>query len=154
MEVTQDFVSAFNRAIYRESAGSIKVSSNTVASTSSWFPSLKVDNVTMIGWSVVMKYRPHNSGSEKTHLERKSVEIEVTIAGRERHPKMVANEVAPVIVNPLAANAKYAFAHIPLTTPLRLDVPFEDQREVFKEIVEHTKTLTDWYRKSILGADF
>lgn len=64
MEVTQDLVSAFNRAIYRESAGSIKVSSNTVASTSSWFPSLKVDNVTMIGWSVVMKYRPHNSGSE------------------------------------------------------------------------------------------
>lgn len=67
---------------------------------------------------------------------------------------MVAKEVAPVIVNPLAANAKYAFAHIPLTTPLRLDVPLEDQREVFKEIVEHTKTLTGWYRKAILNVDF
>ena len=154
MEVTQDFVSAFNRAIYRESDGSIKVSSNTVASTSSWFPSLKVDHVTMIGWSVVMKYRPHNSGPEKTHLERKSVEIEVTIAGRERHPKMVAKAVAPVIVNALAPTAKYAFAHIPLTTPLRLDVPFDEQREVFKEIVEHTKTLTGWYRKAILNVDF
>ena len=108
----------------------------------------------MLGWSVVMKYRPHNSGADKTHLERKSVEIEVTTAGRERHPKMVAKAVAPVIVNALAPTAKYAFAHIPLTTPLRLDVPFDEQREVFKEIVEHVRTLTTWYRSAILNVDF
>jgi hypothetical protein len=101
-----------------------------------------------------MKYRPHNSQMVGNHLERAAVELEVTSIGQERYAKMVSKAVEPITVNPLSSKVKYAFAHIPLTTPLRLDVPFDEQREVFKEIVEHVRTLTIWYRSAILNVDF
>lgn len=154
MDLDKAYILKFGTQITVASAGSMSVDKSSIAAVDRWFPSIKVDGMSMIGWSIVMKYRPHNSAEAGDKLIRSAVELEVTSVGLERYEKMVAKAVAPIIVNELFSKVTYAFAHIPLTTPLRLDVPFEDQREVFKEIVEHTKTLTDWYRKSILGADF
>jgi hypothetical protein len=67
---------------------------------------------------------------------------------------MKVKEVPPIIVNDIRDGDTYAYAHIPLTTPLRLDVPFDQQSEVFEEIVSHVRTLTTWYRSAILNVDF
>ena len=66
---------------------------------------------------------------------------------------MVSKAVEPINVNPLSPKVKYAFAHVPLTTPLRLDVPFDQQRDVFTEIAKHVRTLSNWYRTAILNVD-
>jgi hypothetical protein len=156
MESTKDFVDKFNRAIFQKSGGDINVNSKTDASIESWFPSLKVDNVTMNGWFIVMKYRPHLSGNSLDKQQRRNVELEVRGdgGGVYRHPKMKVKEVPPIIVNDIRDGDTYAYAHIPLTTPLRLDVPFDQQSEVFEEIVSHVRTLTTWYRSAILNVDF
>jgi hypothetical protein len=154
MDLDKAFMLKFGAQITIASGGTMSVDTSSEATLEKWFPSIKIDGVSMIGWSIVMKYRPHNSQMVGNHLERAAVELEVTSIGQERYAKMVSKAVEPITVNPLSSKVKYAFAHIPLTTPLRLDVPFDEQREVFKEIVEHVRTLTIWYRSAILNVDF
>jgi hypothetical protein len=143
----------FGSQITIASGGIMSVDKSSVAALEKWFPSIKIEGVSMIGWSVVMKYRPHNSDLDGNQSERTTVELEVTSIGQERYAKMVSKAVEPITVNPLSPNVKYAFAHIPLTTPLRLDVPFDQQRDVFREIVEHVRTLSNWYRTAILNVE-
>jgi hypothetical protein len=156
MDLDKAFILKFGSQITVASAGTMSVDKSSIAAVDRWFPSIKVDGMSMNGWFIVMKYRPHLSGNSLDKQMRCNVELEVRQdgGGVGRHPKMMAKVVPPIIVNEVKDSDEYAYAHIPLTTPLRLDVPFEDQREVFKEIVEHTKTLTGWYRKAILNVDF
>ena len=156
MKIDSEFLKRFSNEVSRASEGDFRVDSSTNASLEKWFPSIQDRNNSMNGWFIVMKYRPHLSGNSLDKQMRCNVELEVRQdgGGVGRQPKMMAKVVPPIIVNKVKDSDTYAYAHIPLTTPLRLDIPFDEQREVFKEIVEHTKTLTGWYRKSILGADF
>jgi len=153
MDLDKAFMLKFGAQITIASGGTMSVDTSSEATLEKWFPSIKLDGVSMIGWSIVMKYRPHNSQVVGNHLERAAVELEVTSIGQERYAKMVSKAVEPITVNPLSPKVKYAFAHVPLTTPLRLDVPFDQQRDVFTEIVKHVRTLSNWYRTAILNVE-
>lgn len=153
MDLDKAFILKFGAQITIASDGAMSVDTSSEASQEKWFPSIKIAGVSMIGWSIVMKYRPHNSRVSGNHSERTAVELEVTSIGQDRYAKMVAKAVDPITVNPLSPKVKYAFAHIPLTTPLRLDVPFDQQRDVFREVVEHVRTLSNWYRTAILNVE-
>jgi len=149
-------INQFSNEISRASTGDYRVDTSTSAALDKWFPSIQDRNNSMNGWFIVMKYRPHLSGNSLDKQQRRNVELEVRGdgGGVYRHPKMKAKEVPPIIVNDIRDGDKYAYAHIPLTTPLRLDVPFDQQREVIEEIVNHTAKLMSWYRSAILNVDF
>lgn len=153
MDLDKAYMLKFGAQLTIASGGTMSVDTSSEATLEKWFPSIKLDGVSMIGWSIVMKYRPHNSHVVGNHLERAAVELEVTSIGQERYAKMVSKAVEPVTVIPLSPKVTYAFAHVPLTTPLRLDVPFDQQRDVFTEIVKHVRTLSTWYRTAILNVE-
>jgi hypothetical protein len=156
MKMEPALINQFSNEISRASTGDYRVDTSTSAALDKWFPSIQDRNNSMNGWFIVMKYRPHLSGNSLDKQQRRNVELEVRGdgGGVYRHPKMKAKEVPPIIVNDIRDGDKYAYAHIPLTTPLRLDVPFDQQREVIEEIVNHTAKLMSWYRSAILNVDF
>lgn len=148
-----ELIKQFSNEISRASKGDFRVDTSTSAALDKWFPSIQDRNNSMNGWFIVMKYRPHLSGNSLHKQQRSNVELEVRGEGGGvyRHPKMKAKEVQPIIVNDVNDGDTYAYAHIPLTSPLQLDVPFDQQREVIEEIVNHTAALMSWYRTAILN---
>ncbi len=147
---TQEVFGALNRELFAVSGGTVRIRTTTAKSVEAWFPSvefvesngkpLKIDNC-----KLTLKYRPHGSDDVVSLFERTVIELEYSKVNIGLHTKMKSTKHPIIVVNELAADDKYMFAHMRLNPLLDLSKPIGSQGAAVDQIHQHTLELINWW---------
>ena len=147
---TQEVFGALNRELLAASSGTVRIRKTEAKSVESWFPSvefvepdgkpLKTDNC-----KLTLKYRPHGSDDVVALFERTVLELECSKRDDVLLSKMKSTKHPRIVVNELAADYKYMFAHMRLYPLLDLSKPMESQGAAIDQIHENSLELMNWW---------
>ena len=146
----QEVFGALNRELFAVSGGTVRIRKTEAKSVESWFPSVEFVEpdgkpLKMENCKLTLKYRAHGSDEVVSLLERTVVELEYSKVNTVLHSKMVSSKHPIIVVNELAADDKYLFAHMRLNPLLDLSKPMESQGAAIDQIHENSLELMNWW---------
>ena len=147
---TQEVVGALNRELFAVSGGTVRIRTTTAKSVEKWFPSVEFIDAdarpfNMENCKLTLKYRPHGSDDVVSLFERTVIELEYSKVIIGLHIKMKSTKHPNIVVNDLAADDKYMFAHMRLNPLLHLSKPTGSQSTAVDQIHQHTLELINWW---------